>query len=351
MQLGKADIWRPDLTENDQESFIKEQGYQRQPMPRHLTKVASYLSKANSILPTSILLSSRRPLSFVPDNPDGNTGCIVIQDDDLPLYIIDGQHRVEGIRHAIQEKEKLELVPFPMVVCIIDSVNKYTEISQFHIINSTAKGIRTDLADRLLLMMAQMDQDSTRGGIPAASLWRLRATQLTAMMGKQPRSPWEGRIVAPNSPKRHGIISERSFSTSLKPLLSESSTMAAYGDDHLIDWLTAFWMSIAELMPEAFDDPQNYAVQKTPGVYAYHMVVPRIFSIWLAEGGRGKEGISRILSANPNVSSYFSSTDYWRSGSGEGAGMTGMSGFARLASEIAEALPEAQMPDIGSMLR
>lgn len=352
LEITKADIWNADLNDleaSDPRAYLMRQGYQREPMPRHYMKVSNYVNRADSFLPTSVLLSAReKKLTFLRDAPESNVGTLQIREEDLPLWEVDGQHRLKGIRHVIEEKGRTELRGFPVLVCIADNLTKYEEIQQFHIVNTTAKGVRSDLADRLMLLMEEWHPNSVRSVIPASQVWQLRATKLTAIMNEQKNSPWEGRIRAPNTGKGGTIISERSFSTSLKPILLDS-TISNYTDEGIVKWLTAFWVTVADLMPEAFEQPQDYAVQKTPGVYIFHMVIPRIFSLWLRDGKEGRAGIQRILSANPQISEYFTNAQFWRSGSGEGAGTTGMGGFARLANDITDVLPEVRMPEIETM--
>lgn len=342
-EMVDVHIWDPDLPEENSEEYIQKQGYQRKAMPRHYKKVSSYVRKPNAILPTSILLSARKPLSFTNGGSESHAGELLVKKEDGPLWVIDGQHRLAGIQHAIEEKGKTSLLNFPLTVCILTNVDKFTEVSQFHIVNSTAKGVRTDLADRLMLLMHQMRPDEVKENIQPKDLWRLRSTRITRLMNQQKGSPWYQRIQAPNSPKGDSVVSERSFSTSLKPILHDGA-MSNYGDEEIVKWLTAFWTAVAELMPEAFAAPRDYAVQKTPGVYSFHMVIPNVFSLWMAAGQHGKEGIRKILTSNNEISEYFTREDYWRSGSGEGANTIGMGGFTRLANDIREVLPEAEMP-------
>jgi hypothetical protein len=199
-------------------------------------------------------------------------------------------------------------------------------------------------------MMVEVDPQ-IKSDIDPSQLWRLRATEITRLMNEYPgSSPWRDRIRKPNAAKGQTVISERSFSTSLKPILQDG-LMSTLGDQDIINWLTGYWAVIAELMPEAFDVPRNYAVQKTPGVYIFHMVAPSIYGLWTRGGQKGKAGIARILT-DEEVREYFGKSDDWLSGEngGEFAKAVGMGGFNFLASAIRERLPQAEAPRIESMV-
>ena len=331
---------------------MQKQGYQRAAMTSHFKKFSTYIRKKDSFLPTSILLSSRTKLSFrrggqIPNEADLYTVGILDLTKVEKLYVVDGQHRVRGMQHAIYEQDRRDILNFPVPVVILDETDKYTEMNQFFIINQTQKGIRTDLADRLLKTLVTIKPEM-KDEIRVSQIWRLRATELAKMMNEyEGNSPWKGLIRRPNEQKGNTIITERSFSTSLKPIIQDGS-MAALSDEDVVNWLTAFWSIIAEQMQEAFETPHQFAVQKTPGVYTFHMIAPMVFGIWRT-GSQDKEGLRKIL-GHQDVVDYFANSSAWRSGEGaHPANASGMAGFTRLADEIAEVLPEPQLPSIGRM--
>ncbi|MCV5754768.1 hypothetical protein OFN51_38810, partial [Escherichia coli] len=69
---------------------------------------------------------------------------------DEKLQIVDGQHRIEGLRYAIEEKGVDYLRDFPIPFVIMETPNRVVEMNQFRTINGTAKAVRTDLVNAIL---------------------------------------------------------------------------------------------------------------------------------------------------------------------------------------------------------
>ena len=69
--------------------------------------------------------------------------------DEVILWIIDGQHRVAGLSKAIEQgAQELHDYPFPIVVMV--NPNKFDEMRAFYLVNSRAKSVPTDVAERIL---------------------------------------------------------------------------------------------------------------------------------------------------------------------------------------------------------
>jgi len=328
------DIWDPNIneTELDIDELLEQQGYQRAPITSHYIKVAKYLNEKDAILPTAILLSARKKIKFEKHN-DSFVGEITITKDNQ-LFIVDGQHRIWGLRHAIEEFENGELEEFILPVVIMNEVDKLEEVKQFFIVNSTQKRVRTDLAERLLKMIALKDPREKDRLKQLGRDWKLIAIKIIDNLYNDTRSVWYQRIKRPNQPPRpEAIASEGSFSTSLRPLLimfGKSKT-----DEVLTEWVKSFWNALKELMPEAFEEPKEYVIQKTPGIYSLHIILPDVILHCIEKGSVNKDSMKAVLSRDPQ---HFCYAEFWRSG-GEGAAMyNSMGAFKMLADELREGL-------------
>ena len=193
-EIAIVDTWKPYLGDED-----PEQGYQREVVTAHAKRIAKFLlDEEEDLMPTAILLSSRKPLRFEPIAIDGQgqVGWLTLQG---PLFKVDGQHRTAGFTLATEVDERLARFPLPTV--IMESRDKMEEIQQFFTVNTTAKRVRTDLADRLLRTMGEFDAVPTKG-------WRRKALDIVDYLVREKDGPWEGLIKMPNS--LTGVASRKS---------------------------------------------------------------------------------------------------------------------------------------------
>lgn len=324
-QVGTVDIWDPNLDDED-----PDQGYQREIIAAHVRRIARFLLEPQGLrlMPTSVVLSSRGALRFEPMIIDGQESSFGWLHLDEPLYKVDGMHRTEGFKAAAQEDETLNTFQLPVV--IMEDIEKVEEIRQFYTVNATPKRVRTDLADRLLKAMGHFDTQ--------ASGWRKKALEVVDKLRKWPNGPWEGRIKLPNA--LSGIVSQRSFTESLKPVFD--GVLQGQSSDTVASALNNYWQALRNLMPDAFEEPKNYVLQKSIGVFAWNKVAAHVFVACLRGGNDfSVEKMEKILS---QVGDYTES-GFWynKKHGGEAPNYSGMAGFAALAQEIIDSLPDSEV--------
>ena len=343
LSIAGVDVWDPNLSLDD-----NDQGYQRDPLKSHYSKIAKYLHESKEpLLPTSILVSAREKLKFIPVGSErSGLGTLEIDMDDDCLYIVDGQHRSYGIDYAINYYKDNRFEDFQMPVTIVENMEKIDEITQFYTINTTAKRIRTDLALRLMLAMTEMDDDIRNKANQKADRWKLTATRITTELNERKASPWFNRIKPPNASDmpeaKEAVATEASFSTSLKPLLV-GGIATNVPLEQVIRFLMNYWKAIFELVPEAVKSPRAYSLQKTPGMYTLHMVAPQVFEICRDRGDYTVKGIKQILLETHEGGGEYFTAGFWESGAGTASSYNSMGGFRQLAEEIKESLPELEV--------
>lgn len=339
IKISDVDKWDPYFKPNsNQPDEILKQGYQREPIKSHFKKVTKYLERRESpLLPTSVLLSIRGKLNFKVLNKESEIGILTIPEE-LTLWIVDGQHRIWGLRHAIEENGREEFLNYILPVTIVENMNKVSEVYQFLTINSTQKRVRVDLANRLLTLLQEADPSILPELRDKKMLWRTRAVHITHKLNEREDSPWRGRIRKPNEPKKPGAVAtEASFVQSLKPII-KSDVFQGYTVDEITKLLINYWNAIKEFMPEAFEIPEDYVIQKTTGMYTLHMVAPLVLWECIKAHDTSKEGIKKILKKDTD---HLQNPDFWLSRSRGGSGAasyTGMGNFRNLADEILEDL-------------
>lgn len=253
----------------------KDEGYQRKPSASRVNKLARDLHKGRVDLPTSVLLSVRNPELSPRLDSSGRYILTLPADGTRPFYVVDGQHRLEALKKAIDEDSDSPWFDFKIHAVIIFGADKGVEMDQFHTVNSNAKSISTDLALDLLKTRAKQDDKFRKYLIEEGQGWKVTSQELTEKVSQ--RGMWKGKIRFPNEPKGRTLIGSNSFVTSLRRAL-EQENFATYLPEQRADIINVYWQGIAKALPECFEDPDEYNIQKTVGVYVLHHLLPTVLS-------------------------------------------------------------------------
>ncbi len=256
----------------------KDIGYQRLLADKAVEKLKDFVLQetSNPLLPTAILCNSRVPLDF--KEIESDLGILSIKD---TLYIIDGQHRFEAWKSMMNSPALMEEwgdYEFPVV--ILSNFKEYQEIEQFFVINSRQKKIKTDLAQRHLLKLAQREE--TSGLVPKNVWWQLYATKIVDILNEQLDNVWKGKIILPSDDRdlrKAKIISQNSFVSSLKPffigknIVFDISKKPPDGAtlEKWAELLVEAWDIVASVYPLAIENPHDYSIMKTVGAYSLHI--------------------------------------------------------------------------------
>jgi len=327
----RVDEWKEDLKNTPQ------QGYQRSPSKDHINKVSKYIAGNDiSVFPTSILLNSRKKIQAA-----SKEGCFILTIN-RPLWVVDGQHRIGGIKKAINELKMDEWKKIEIPAVILDDFDRDQELNQFKVINETQKGIPAPLIQWHMIQQIEFDPDKVKDFEDKGILWKVKAVKIMDQLNDKNGSPWQGRIQLPNTKKtpRHAI-NQNSFVTSLRPLFQKKKGfLESYKLQDASEIILNYWKALEFLFKEAFLDPNNYLVQKTPGVFSLH---------WLANEeifprSRKHFDVSTlidILKLALPPARY--KDDFWDKREGKASVYGSMKGFRRLADEFESNLPEQRI--------
>lgn len=297
----------------------KDKGYQRQLSDGAVEGIKEFILQEtrNPLLPTAMLANSRAPLDFKESSP--GVGTLHIKN---VLYIIDGQHRFEAWKSMMETSPlRDEWGDYEFPIIILSNFKEYQEIEQFYVINSRQKKIKTDLAQRHLLELAKYDATSKL--VPQRAYWQLYATKIVDILNEQIDNAWKGKIILPDDGKdlrRAKIISQNSFVSSLKPFFTGKGVTVFNIKDKIPDgskleewarFLARFWDIVAKVYPEAVENPQDYSIMKTVGVFSLHL----FFQRELSRPGSGDENevFERIENLLKQASMEDFSLSFWRS--------------------------------------
>ena len=248
-------------------------GYQRVETTTHVNQIAKFLHQPDAILPLPGILNVRvKNRIHFRGQGDGSiaSGTISI-DDGTDIYVVDMQHRREGLRRAYEQLEHLG--DFPVPVVIIEGLTPVDETLQFYLVNQKSKRISSDLALRILLERLNDERFAETVG-PVG--WRSSALGITILLNKDIRNPWKGRIKEPNTPKNdHHVATEKSFVPSLRPVVS-FPPYARLGKQRLAAILAGYWNGIGALFPLAFRNPDDHVIMSVTSYVAFHRLLPLV---------------------------------------------------------------------------
>ncbi len=248
-------------------------GYQREPSSTRVNQLATALEKGRVDLPTAILLNIREFDSdkHFKDGPNG----VVFVPDETPLYVVDGQHRVEALKKLYEgNPDKWGDFKLPFV-CMLGA-SEDQEMEQFYVVNSNAKSVPTALAFDLLKQRAESNPELMEELQEGGKAWIVAAEGLAERMASTIN--WENRIRFPREPKALTTIPNSGFANSVRGLLA-SSYFGQITTDNQVGILEAFWDGIRRVIPDAFVEPESYVLQKSLGVHVMHQLLPTIIEI------------------------------------------------------------------------
>jgi DGQHR domain-containing protein len=336
-----------------------EDGYQRQPNRTHYLKIKNYILKNLETFkfPTSIILGTDKAKidTLIKKDACGEYIEIDMNFNEKVFRIVDGQHRIEGIREAAKEKPSLNDLLLNAIILVSPLGHKSVELEAFIDINSTAKRISTDLAT-----LARFDYEIKEKRISEPNPIKHIATK-TAFYLKEddPLSVWSSAVKFDiHSEISLGIVGVTLFRESIEPIVSvyletkfidrgnkNESELITYYDDvarqiavdinevwnNIIrkKWSECFSESIAknevgELKTIFYSN--EYYIQKTLGVKVLNILYSEI----LKQTGITEQSKSTFQDLIQN--SKVMSRD-WRKG-GPFSGLSSESGFAGIRKMI-----------------
>lgn len=127
-------------------------GYQRKPNKVHYTKVKNYINNnlEDFKFPTSIILGVdgfEFTNNYIKEDDCGSYLDLSSNKIGKIFRIVDGQHRIEGLKLALENNDKINDFLLPVLIILSNEKKKSAELEIFTTINSTAKRISVDLAE------------------------------------------------------------------------------------------------------------------------------------------------------------------------------------------------------------
>lgn len=295
-------------------------GYQRDIDSKHSNSIKVSILKENEFLPTSIILSVNKediekyihPLVKESDeNVEFKNTFTEIFELDLPdskiFRVVDGQHRLSGLREAQKEKiakgmeDNISNFPLSVIILPIDSKERVKEVITFRDINSKAKKLKTDLTLLAMYNYELLNKKELKAEVDLLKHLIIRTTQ---KLNENKESVWYNAIQFDiHERPLEGVIGVAPMVNALRNIVKkyiefkgiDFRDLNRLTDDEKISELNSISKEIENLVTDVWDAVairwkncfvsrnssnfvshyylKNCYIQKTAGVNAIHMIL------------------------------------------------------------------------------
>jgi len=273
-------------------------GYQRLPAANRLGDkrggALRYLLREIGCFPTSILLNIRGEIGFKPEGEEGWCTCGRLDLGEERLWVIDGQHRVEALRLAMERNADFE--DYPVIVSILRKPAKFDELMLFYVVNRRQKGISTDLANRHLQRMLWERGSGWLYDFEGPRAVRIGlGSEVVDELNSNPESPWRGRIKRVGEGETPGqITSDRVLASAIAEVLREKAFVGVPVRD-FASGLALYWRELSRIYSEAFDEPAGYILLSPTGIRTFTLLFAAVYKQSMEGGPVTSEALAAVL--------------------------------------------------------
>ena len=253
------------------------QGYQRLLDQRRANELARFLLdalKKNEFpaIPTPAFLATERTLEFDRDRNVLSFNPEVV----CPFNVVDGQHRLEGVRAAVHEDPRLAEFRLPVTIAV--DLSEDHQMYHFFVINSTQKSVEQSLQHRITANFITKYNIDDMPSLPARLQREVErgtqagATEMVEHLNRDTSSPLLGRVqlVDDGSPIR-GRLKEAPLANVLKQHVYTANN-PIYGresQDRMCRIMVNYLSAINLFYDERNHEREDLLIFRTSGVYFF----------------------------------------------------------------------------------
>jgi DGQHR domain-containing protein len=152
-----------------------------------------------------------------------------------PFSVVDGQHRLEGLRMAAERDGRV--LDFEVPVNIAVNLPKIAQMCHFLIVNTTQKSVDQSVAQRIIARLSDaLDVED----LPSLPKWILntvekgevdKAVKYVDYLNRTDGSPWHGKIRMANTDSEDATINQQSFVKAIvKYILTANNPLSIMND-------------------------------------------------------------------------------------------------------------------------
>ena len=211
-------------------------GFQRILDDRRVNRLARHLAEADpegyAHLPTTVFLATDKQVNF-----DKERSKLEFDTSDVcPFSVVDGQHRIEGLRRAVERENNLW--GFRLPVTIATNLDHTHQMYHFYIVNTTQVPVDASLRQQITRRFTDMQGVDD---LPYMPFWLereigrgrdARALKIVEALNADSRSPLLGKIQMANDPDPRDKIKQSSIVNLVKSeVLTPSNPLAGQETD------------------------------------------------------------------------------------------------------------------------
>jgi DGQHR domain-containing protein len=230
-----------------------DKGYQRLLNKGRAKKLADYIvagqETLDAFLPTSIFLATHKDIPF---SSTDNTIEIDIEKTGS-FSVVDGQHRVEGLKMAAGKDQRV--LNFEVPVNIAINLPKIAQMCHFLIVNTTQKSVEKGVEQRIF---ARLTQSMELEDIPNLPKWISntvqkgedeKALKYVDFLNTHQESPWLNRIEMANEENDEATVNQKSFVKAIKRyVLVANNPIATFPHDKQLGIFLNYWKTITAIL-------------------------------------------------------------------------------------------------------
>lgn len=266
------------------------EGYQRHLSSYRPKQIAKYLIEEEGIFPSSILLNTRGEVRF--ESKGDSSGKITIPPEALPLWLVDGQHRLYGLHQCVREGYE-DFKDYVMPV-IITNLNRTAEVSMFYKINKRQKGVPVDIAERNLRELLETDPE-LRKSEPGYLVSAAKVLDITEYLNNDPDSPFYDKIYYTQGGRSGRIIKESVMSKAIGKMYDKNEFLTLEDRDKVKDFLKKYWTAVRDLYQTAFGDNKDYNLTRSQGIRSMIYLAGMVYDECRREDNFTYEKIRSVL--------------------------------------------------------
>ena len=318
--------------------------YQRLLNEARAKKLADYVvkgqEKQDAFLPTSVFLATDKSVDFdsSANTIEFDTGVV------CPLSVVDGQHRLEGLKLAAKKDARVR--GFMIPITLADNLPKIHQMCHFYIVNTTQKSVDSAVGQNIVSRLTDAINVKDVPHLPQGIQKIVekgevsKALEIVSYLNEKPESPWRGKIKMGHE-ARSRSVNQGSFVKAIqKHVLTANNPLpelAGPGKEPAI--FLNYWRAIADLIDD--DEGSATVLFKHIGVVLFCQFSTPFFLQLQASGsdytvGAIKALLKSCLDNMEGDNKFVGHASWWVKGgkaSGMNAGAT-----AKVAHEMARAL-------------
>ena len=281
-------------------------GYQRILQPSRAKALADYIIEGqitkDVFLPTSIFLATEADIIF---NVESNT--ITFDTDDIIGFdgkkgfnVVDGQHRLEGLKEAVKIAKKKDRVilesvlKFQIPVNIAYKLPYIDQMLHFVTVNTMQKNVDDGVAQQIIARLTKLRKTQNIPTMPkkikkdVETGSTAKALDLVEYLNKTDGSPWKGKVRMREQKKKdfpETTISQASFVRMIKKHIMVANHPLLLADEDPEEQRKIFfnyWKAISDLLDPK--DGSETVLYKHLGVTLFSMFCTHLFPTLNATG-------------------------------------------------------------------